>query len=104
MSTRQKRTTPMGMFVIPVICLVLIAYFLYHTNQGRFGMQAKGEMAQKELSLQSELATIKHKREILAARVALMRVGTMERDMLDQQARFHLNLAHDSEIVIYRTQ
>lgn len=104
MSTRQKRTNPMGMFVVPVICLVLISYFLYHTNQGRFGMQAKTEMAQKEQNLQSELANITHQREVLAARVALMRVGTMERDMLDQQARFHLNLVHDSEIVIYRNQ
>ncbi|MBL4892699.1 MAG: septum formation initiator family protein [Rhizobiaceae bacterium] len=102
MSTRQKRTNPLGLFVVPVICLVLIVYFLHHTNRGRFGMQASAEMAQKELSLQSELAGFKHQREILAARVALMRVGTMERDMLDQQARFHLNLVHDSEIVIFR--
>ena len=65
-------------------------------------MRAKAELAQKELNLQAELASIKHKREVLAARVSLMRVGTMERDMLDQQARFHLNLAHDTEIVIFR--
>ncbi|MFK5978532.1 MAG: septum formation initiator family protein [Rhizobiaceae bacterium] len=104
MSTRQKRTNPLGMFVVPVICLALITYFLYHTNQGRFGMLAKAELAVKELSLQSELASIKHQREILAARVALMRVGTLERDMLDQQARFHLNLVHDSEIVIFLTK
>jgi len=92
------------MFVVPVICLVLISYFIYHANQGRFGMQAQSTMLQREGSLKNDLAQVRDQRNILAARVALMRIGTMERDMLDEQARFHLNLVDESEIVIYRKQ
>ncbi|MBL4597877.1 MAG: septum formation initiator family protein [Rhizobiaceae bacterium] len=104
MSTRQKRNSSLGLLVIPAICIALTSYFIYHSNQGRFSLQAKVELDQKALDLKKELARAKEQREILVARVSLMRIGTLERDMLDEQARYHLNLTNDSEIIIYRQQ
>ena len=38
----------------------------------------------------------------LEQRVQLLHDGSLEKDMLDEQARRALNLAHPDELVIYR--
>lgn len=70
---------------------------------GKYGLEAQGHMFDKEIQLKYELANLKKERETLASRVLLLKDGNIERDMLDEQARYHLNLLHGDEIVIMRT-
>ena len=69
---------------------------------GKYGLEAQGEMALKTVKLENKLASLRQKREKLAARVRLLKDGNIERDMLDEQARYKLNLLHRDEIVIMR--
>jgi cell division protein FtsB len=99
-STRQRRNKPWARAVLPAICAALIGYFAYHTFNGRFGIYSLNEAREEAVRLEFALARITAEREALEARVRLLRDGTIERDMLDEQARATLNLVNENEIVI----
>ncbi|MEZ5872075.1 MAG: septum formation initiator family protein [Nitratireductor sp.] len=102
MSTRQKKNGRLHRFAIPAICLVLMAYFLHHAWSGRFGLEAAARIAEDEVRLEYELVRLKHQREDLEARVRLLRDGTLEQDMLDEQSRRMLGVSAPNEVVILR--
>ena len=102
MSTRQRRHNPFARLIIPGICSLLIAYFAFHAWSGRYGIKAMREIADKRTRLEFELVRLKQQRAALDARVTLLRDGTIEKDMLDEQARQALNLVGPDEIVIPR--
>ena len=54
-------------------------------------------------TLEGELEALREARRKLERRVSLLNDGSLERDMLDEQARRALNLARKNEIVIFRT-
>jgi len=68
------------------------------------GIFAKADLDRKAVILAVELEKLQGNREKLETRVALLRPGTMEKDMLDEQARYHLNLAREEEIVIFKSR
>jgi len=82
----------------------MLAYFAHHAYQGRLGIFAKADLDRKAVILAVELEKLQGNREKLETRVALLRPGTMEKDMLDEQARYHLNLAREEEIVIFKSR
>lgn len=82
--------------------MLLSAYFIYHSLNGRFGLESYQETREKSLHLEYQLIALKHKRESLNARVSLLKNGAIEKDMLDEQVRYHLNLIHRDEIVLQR--
>lgn len=100
MSTRQRRHNPFARLVIPAICSLLLAYFIFHAWSGRYGIEAMRELDEERTRLEFELARVKQEREALEARVALLRDGTIEKDMLDEQARHMLNLVGPDEMVV----
>ena len=59
-------------------------------------------MEERAIQLENQLAGLKVTREKLASRVRLLKDGNIERDMLDEQARYQLNFLHEDEIVIMR--
>jgi cell division protein FtsB len=101
-STRQTRNTSLGQFIVPAFSIVLIAYFAYHTWSGRYGIESMRHMKEEEVRLEFELASIKLRRQSLEAKVMLLRDGSIERDMLDEQARNALNVIKPEELVILR--
>jgi cell division protein FtsB len=100
--TRQTRNSRRKYFVVPVISLLLLAYFGFHAWSGRYGIESMRRLDDEAVRLQFELAAIKLKRQALEARVMLLREGTIERDMLDEQARNNLNMTNPDELVILR--
>ena len=101
MSTRQKRNTGFSKLVVPVVCAVLASYFLYHSQIGRYGSRSLSELEDKSIQLEFRLAAIRIEREKLENRVLLLKPGSIEKDMLDEQARYHLNLLQEDEITIF---
>ena len=100
MSTRQKRNTGLGKFAVPVFSLLLIVYFSHHANSGRHGWVAQQEMRDTLMRLEYNLAAHRLEKQRLQKRVNLLRSGSIERDMLDEQARYQLNLLHPDEVAI----
>lgn len=102
MPTRQRKNSPLARVTVPAICSLLIAYFLFHAWSGRYGIEAMRELEEERTRLEFELVRVKEKRAALDARVMLLRDGTIEKDMLDEQARHMLGYVGPDELVILR--
>lgn len=87
--------------ITPCLGICALLYFGYHTVQGDRGIIAflrlSANLERTELALRESDET----RQVLARRVGLLRPENLDRDMLDEQARQILGLAHPDDIVIY---
>lgn len=102
MWTRQHKRRNTGRLIVPSIAILFLAYFGFHAYHGEYGLYSKFRLEQRAGELEGELGNLKAQRESLEHRVALLHDGTLEKDMLDEQARRALNLAQKDEVVIYR--
>jgi len=93
-SSRRSLPTLIGM------CMVV--YFGYHALQGENGVMTMLSLERRIASTEIELTAAKAEEERLAHHVALLRPQSLDPDMLDEQVRLVLNLAHPDEIVIFR--
>ena len=80
--------------------MAFLAYFGFHAYHGEFGIYSKYRLQAQTSELQGTLDAIKARRIDLERRVQLMHEGTLEKDMLDEQARKALNLSQADEITI----
>lgn len=102
MWTRQRKRTNTGRFIVPALASAFLAYFGFHAYHGEFGIYSKYRLEERVEKLQVTLAGLKRERSELERRVQLLHDGTLEKDMLDEQARKALNLSHLNEITIIR--
>ena len=88
---------------MPLVCLILTSYFFYHSMIGHYGSHNYRRVLAQTETLQGELVVLKNERKELKKTVSLLQNGTIERDMLDQQVRYRLNLIQADEIVVLRS-
>ncbi|MEI8700767.1 MULTISPECIES: FtsB family cell division protein [unclassified Mesorhizobium] len=100
MWTRQHKQRNTGRLIIPSLCVAFLAYFGFHAYHGEFGIYSKYRLEAETVDLQGKLDAVKARRLDLQRRVQLMHQGTLEKDMLDEQARKALNMSHADEITI----
>ena len=100
MWTRHHKNRNTGRLIIPAVSALFLAYFGFHAYHGEFGIYSKYQLEARAAELNAELATVKAQRIELERRVQLLHDGTLEKDMLDEQARRALNLSHADEITI----
>ncbi|WFP74237.1 septum formation initiator family protein [Mesorhizobium sp. WSM4906] len=100
MWTRQHKQRNTGRLIVPSLCVLFLAYFGFHAYHGEFGIYSKYRLQAQAAELQAQLNTVKARRVDLERRVQLMHEGTLEKDMLDEQARKALNLSQPDEITI----
>lgn len=100
MWTRQHKQSNTGRLIIPALCAVFVSYFGYHAYHGEFGITSRYRLQAETADLQAQLDAVRERRIELERRVRLMHDGTMEKDMLDEQARSALNLSRSDEITI----
>ncbi|EKF18384.1 hypothetical protein NA2_13345 [Nitratireductor pacificus pht-3B] len=86
--------------IVPVITGLFLAYFGFHAYHGEYGIYSKYQLDARIAEAQARLDALTATREKLEARVALLKDGSIEKDMLDEQARRALNLARANEVVI----
>ena len=102
MWTRQRKKRNTGALIVPAIAAVFLSYFGFHAFQGEYGIYAKYRLEERVAGLEADLDRIRTERAHLERRVQLLHDGTLEKDMLDEQARRALNLSLPDEIVIMR--
>jgi cell division protein FtsB len=100
MWTRHHKNRNTGKLIVPAISALFLTYFGFHAYHGEFGIYSKYRLEARAAELTAELSTIKAERLELERRVQLLHDGTLEKDMLDEQARRSLNLSHADEITI----
>ena len=97
MWTRQHKQRNTGRLIVPLLCAAFLAYFGFHAYHGEFGIYSKYRLQAQATELQAQLATVKARRMEMEQRVQLLHDGSMEKDMLDEQARRALNLSLPDE-------
>lgn len=102
MWTRQYKKRNTGRFIVPALCAAFLAYFGFHAFQGDYGIYSKYRLEQQAVELQAEFAELRQYRNSLEQRVRMLHDGTLDKDMLDEQARKSLNVTKSDEVVIMR--
>lgn len=69
---------------------------------GRHGLYSHQEAVAHAAELEHKLFALQAESNELKKRVRLLMDGSIEYDMLDEQARYHLNLIQADEIVIMK--
>ena len=101
MLTRQRRQSRLRPLLVPLGCLLVLAYFAHHAVEGEFGLNAMERLEAEERRLDEELARLRAAREQMDKRVALMRPENLDPDIIDERARQALNLAHPHDVVLF---
>jgi cell division protein FtsB len=102
MWTRQRRHNSLPRLILPVSTALFLTYFGFHALYGGNGLYSKHIVEAQTKELQAKLDGQTARREALQQQVALLSDGTVEKDMLDEQARRALNMAQPGELVILR--
>jgi cell division protein FtsB len=100
MWTRQRRRTKRSRLVLPALTIVCLAYFGFHALHGSYGLYSKEQLDIRKADLTAELAGLTRTRESLERQVALLQDGSIERDMLDEQARLQLNYSQKRDLTV----
>lgn len=103
MLTRQYKKRRTGAVILPLTAVAFLTYFGFHAWHGEFGINSSYELVERKARLETRLAELKTERRRLEARVMLMQDGSIEKDMLDEQARRALSLTKSDEITIIRS-
>lgn len=86
--------------VAPTVFLSLVAYFAWNATQGERGLVAYARNQELLKQRQAELTAAEAVRDSWERKVASMRGGRIDRDMLDERARAQLNLVDPDDIVV----
>jgi cell division protein FtsB len=100
MWTRHHRKSPLRHLVLPLIAGVVMTYFTHHAMNGKLGLKSQQAYAGEIVLLQEELKRLETRRFALEKKTAMLRDGSLERDMIDEQARRLLGVTRSREIVI----
>ncbi len=103
MWTKHHKKRKFGHLVLPAITVAFVSYFSYHSVHGDFGLIATEAFERQRLARASELEKLTATRETLERQVSLMSDGSLEKDILDEKARYALNVSRKDEIVIFNT-
>ena len=100
MWTRYRRRSPLRHLILPVIAVGVLSYFGHHAINGSLGLASGEQYEAKVASLRADLSVLETTRKGLEKKTAMLRDGSLERDMIDEQARRTLGVTRDNEIVI----
>lgn len=100
MWTRQHKNRNTGRLILPTVCAAFIAYFGYHAYNGEYGINSKHELEARRVELAARLDRLRDERMHIERRTNLLRDGSLEKDMLDEQARRALSMSKPDEVTI----
>ena len=101
MWTRHHKRRNTGRLIMPAIAVAALSYFGYHAYHGDYGINAKTRLEERIVVLEAEREALAGTRAGLEERVGLLQDRSLEKDMLDEQARRALNVARENEIVVF---
>ena len=85
----------------PAAALLALMYFAYHTVNGNHGLHAWAELRDREAMLQPVADGLALDRARLERRVASLRPGNIDPDLLDEKVRQSLGFSDEKDIVIF---
>lgn len=77
------------------------SYFVWHAYNGTRGLKAKEEYKMKIDELQARLDGLQAERNGWERRVRMMSADSLDRDLLEEQARVTLGRVHKDELIFF---
>ena len=99
MVSRTRLKSILTGLVLYTVAALMVGYFGVNAYTGKYGLNARQELDQEIIALTSELARLKRERAEGEQRVALLRSGQIDPDMLDERARYQLDYANPRDLV-----
>ena len=90
--------------VLPVFCVSLIGYFVYHLVQGDRGLIALSHLKHDIAQLETDVSVAQAERSEIERRTKLLRPDSIDPDMLDERARAELGFSRPEEVVVFDKQ
>ncbi|KPF43810.1 FtsB family cell division protein [Rhizobium sp. G187] len=103
MWTRHYKKKKYGRFVLPAVAIAFLSYFGYHSIHGDYGLRAGQQYEKLRIERSAELAKLVEQRATLEKDVSLLSDGSLDEDIIDEKARYQLNMSRPDEIVIFNT-
>lgn len=100
MWTRHRKQSPLRLFIIPVCAFAALGYFAFHAFNGSYGLLATEGYERELEDAQAVAGALQQEVEWLEKRTALLRDGSLEHDILDEQARRTLGVTRSNELVL----
>ena len=86
----------------PVCGISLIAYLSYHTVQGDRGLIAYWQVTKQIYAAETHRKELGSRRATLEHRVKLLHPNSLDRDILEERARYILGYSYPDEYVFFR--
>jgi cell division protein FtsB len=99
MVSRTRLKSILTGLALYTVAALMVGYFGVNAYTGKYGLNARQELDQEIIALTSELARLKRERTEGEQRVALLRSGQIDPDMLDERARYQLDYANPRDLV-----
>jgi cell division protein FtsB len=77
-----------------------VSYFLFHAQHGARGLEARGAVREQARAMETELAALTAERKSWEHRLSLVRDDSIDRDLLEENARALLGRTHKNDVVI----
>jgi cell division protein FtsB len=100
MWTRQYKHRNTGRLILPLVCTAFVGYFGYHAYHGEYGINSADQLKARRTYLENQLVELRTQRVHIEHRAQLLRDGSLEKDMVDEQARRALNMSKPDEVMI----
>jgi cell division protein FtsB len=84
--------------LVSLCCLLAIGYFAYHATSGRRGYEARSQLLQRAIALESQIAALEAARVRLARDVALLEAANP--DIVEELAIERLGFARPADRVV----
>lgn len=76
------------------------SFFVWHGMNGERGLKTRVVNKSRILELNKELADLRRERAALERRAAMMQPASVDRDLLDEEARITLGRLHRNDLVV----
>jgi cell division protein FtsB len=100
MVTRKRLRSVLTALGLYVLAAFLIGYFGVNAFIGNRGLKAKQDIDRQIASLSTELARLQVERGQWQRRIALLKSGGIDPDMLDERARALLDYVHPHDLTL----
>lgn len=100
MIRRARIRAALAQLSLWALIAALTAYFVYHGVHGERGLRAHRGIEAEIAALGAELARLETQREALEQRVARFEPASVDRDLLDEQARRSLGVLHPNDRIL----
>lgn len=87
-------------WMLPISCFIIIAYFLIHAVFGEHGARAYFSHQDKLDSLHAQRDEVVAMRQALEIKVHHMRPGSLDPDLLEEEARKALGFGREDELIV----